>query len=229
MKITKINFKNTTGNHFKIDLTKDGVNPYLEYFICGDYGSGKTRLLKLIWECWQANLFHGEKSNLSLKKTDHCIVEGCFSDNYEFSFGFPSKTSTKLILNNKVKHEESITNCILYYPSSRESCIDEKFHEGSVITNCAIPIADLEDKTISNCCFLIDDVCRGLDQSDAISYIREIIKVSKKNNNQIIMTIDQREMSYLNISDRFYSLESNEKATFISIMELSTKINKARN
>jgi|LauGreDrversion4_2_1035121.scaffolds.fasta_scaffold03508_8 recombinational DNA repair ATPase RecF len=228
MKIRKINFKTKTDNHASIDLTRDGINPYLEYFIYGDFGSGKTSILKLIWECWQANLFHGEKINLSLKKTDHCIVEACFNDNQDFSFGFPSKTATKLILSNKVKHEETISNCILYYPSNREGCIDEKFHEGHVLTNCAIPIADLEDKTISNCCFLIDDICRGLDQSDSISYIREIIKVSKKNNNQIIMTIDQKEMSYLNITDRCHELEASDKANFISIMELSNKINKAR-
>lgn len=224
MKINKLNFKNCSGNNTTIDLTRDGINPYSEFFISGDHGSGKTKLLKLIWDCWQANLFHGEKENFLLDKKDHCVIEGSFHDNYSFTIDLPSKTGSKLILSNRVKYEENIANTILYYPSNRDDCIDERFNCGHVTTNCAIPIADLDDSTISNCCFLIDDICRGLDQSDTTAYIREIIKRSKAHNNQVIMTIDTRDADLLNIQDRRFNLDKNSSATFINIMELSNKI-----
>lgn len=230
MKISSIKFKDLNNKIKIIKIENNGQIP-LDFFVYGKHGSGKTKLCNTIWKCWQSNVFHAENSKLINDEIDFCEISGNFHDNSPFSISLPSKMSNKLIINSKSKFDQELKNTILYYPSNRFDCVDSRFSMGSKITSMAMPLADLQDSSISNCCFLIDDAFSGLEEQDIMHYGRELINSAKLNNNQIIMLLDPLSHRHLSIKDKIYEIknEDYERSTFDKIIELSNLMKKSRN
>lgn len=230
MKINSIRYKDKKGLLQEINLERQDGNCHLEFFISGPAGSGKTKICKEIWDCWQANLFYAEENKIKQFNNYQIEINGSFNDNSPFLISNPPKMSTKMLLSNKVKLDGELKNTILFYPSSRNECADESFNMGQTITGCALPMADLEDASISNCCFIIDDLTYGMDEQESITYIRELIKLGKKNNNQIIMTVNKKVFNIIkDLGKSFYIKEADEEETFDKIRKLCKKINNSRN
>lgn len=229
MKISNINYIDKAGIVQEIKIERQDGNCHLEFFISGPPGSGKTKICKDIWDCWQANLFYAEENKIKDYSKYPLEIKGNFNDNSPFVVSNPPKMSTKMLLNNKIKLDGELKNTILFYPSGRNECADDSFNMGKTITGCALPMADLEDPSISNCCFIIDDLTYGMDEQESISYIREIINLNKKNNNQIIMTVNKKIFNIIKDLGKSFYLESNdEEETFDKIKKLCKKINNSR-
>lgn len=227
MKISKIEFKNKAGKHISISLTKQDGNPYNEFFIYGSHNCGKTYLSKLISDAWQLNLFHGENGILKSATDKYINIEANFSDLQPIVFGIPSKITSKVAIQAKISIEKTIKNSILYYPAERYSVVDESFFCGEISTNAAIPLADLHDSTIQNCCLVIDNCCRGLNDSESQEYVKMLVSSAQKNNNQIIMFMDIKNASLFASSSRTFRMDEEDN---ISVIDMCIDfINKAKN
>lgn len=216
MKISKINFKDKKGKMHSINMQKQDGSIYDIFFIYGAYGCGKTFLCKLISDAWQMNMFHGENNNYKISKNTNIEIEAFFNDLSPINFGIPSNLGNKNLIKNKVSIDDNIKNSILYYPSNRNSCVEENNFHGEIITNAYIPLADMQDSTIKNCCLIIDNANRGMNEQDTKDYINEINKTSQKHNNQVIMFLDINNCQYLIGNNRTYCIENQEN---ISISE----------
>lgn len=227
MKISKIEFKNKTGKNILINLTKQDGNPYNEFFIYGDHNCGKTYLAKLISDAWQMNLFHGENGILKSATDRYINIEANFSDLQPIIFGIPSKLTNKVSIQAKISIEKTIKNSILYYPAERYSVVDDLFFYGEIATNAAIPLADLHDSTIQNCCLVIDNCCRGLSETESQEYVKMLVSSAQKNNNQIIMFMDTKNANLFSSSSRTFRMDEESQNSVIDIcMEF---INKTKN
>lgn len=217
MKISKIEFKNKYGKTILVDLTRPDGNPYNEFFIYGDYNCGKTYLSRMISDAWQMNLFHGENGILKSATDRYINIAGSFSDLQPIDFGFPSKLTNKVSIQSKISIEKTIKNSILYYPAERYNFVDQDFFYGEIVTNAAIPLADLHDSTIQNCCLVIDNCCRGLSESESQEYVKMLIAAAIKNNNQIIMFIDTKNASLFAGSSRSFNMNHDNKSSSIEM------------
>jgi hypothetical protein len=170
------------------------------------------------------NLFHGENGILKSTLDRHISVEGNFYDMQPISFGLPSKLTNKIAIQSKISIEKVIKNAILYYPGERHNVVDQDLYFGEIATSAAIPLADLHDSTIQNCCLLIDNCCRGLNESETQEYIKALINSSQKNNNQIIMFMDTKNAGMFASSSRAFCLsKENHKSIMDTCIEFIAK------
>jgi hypothetical protein len=206
MKISKITYKNKEGKTCAVNLSRNDGITYDVFFIYGPPGSGKSYLCKLISDAWQLNMFHGEsKLGASIKGSD-INIEGSFSDLHPIVFGIPSKLSNKNLIASRVQIDQRIKNSILYYPWNRHTCTDETIFAGETITNAYMPMADLSDDTIQNCCLIIDNAARGMNEQESAEYIKILNELCQKNKNQIILFMDSINCGSVANSNRSHCL-----------------------
>ena len=190
MKISKITYKNKDNKTCTINLARNDGIIYDVFFIYGPPGSGKSHLCKLLSDAWQLNMFHGESRIGTGIKNSEINIEGSFSDLHPIVFGIPSKLSNKNLIASRAQIDQRVKNSVLYYPWNRHTCTDESIFAGETITNAYIPIADLSDDTIQNCCLIIDNAARGMTEQEASEYIKILNDLCIKNKNQIILFMD---------------------------------------
>ena len=215
MKLSKISYKNKNGKMVSIDLQRKDGTIYDIFFIYGPPGCGKTHLCKLISDAWQVNLFHGENPMGSGPMCTEIQLEGSFNDMQPISFGIPSKLTTKNIIRSKVSIENEVKNSILYYPWNRHTCVDSNNCYGEILTNAYLPLADMQDNSIQNCCLVIDNATRGFAEKDVKEYIQELHQVAQKHNNQVIMFLDSNNCGYLSGNNRSFSMEEQTSESIV--------------
>jgi hypothetical protein len=206
MKISKITYKDKKGVTNSISLQRQDGIIYDIFFIYGGPGCGKTNLCKLISDAWQMNMFHGENPVGHGSRHPSIEIEASFNDMQPISFGIPSKLTSKNLIQSKTTMGEKIRNSILYYPWNRHNCIEEKYYQGEIITNACIPLMDLHDSSLQNCSMLIDNAARGMTENETKDYIQEINALSQKNNNQVIMFMDQINSKFLEGNSRSFCM-----------------------
>lgn len=217
MKISKINFKDKDGKNSTINLSRQDGIIYDIFFIYGPPNSGKTHLCKSISDAWQLNMFHGESAvGMNLNKAD-ISIHGAFNDMQQINFGLPSSMSGKVLIQKKVVIDSSIKNSILYYPWNRHTCVDENKFYGEIVTNASLPLIDLSDNTITNCCLLVDNAARGFTEHETSEYIVEISQLASKNDNQVIMFVDTMNCGKIVGSNRSYSMQELSTSSTMTI------------
>jgi hypothetical protein len=132
--------------------------------------------------------------------------------------------TNKVSIQAKISIEKTIKNSILYYPAERYSVVDDLFFYGEIATNAAIPLADLHDSTIQNCCLVIDNCCRGLSETESQEYVKMLVSSAQKNNNQIIMFMDTKNANLFSSSSRTFRMDEENQNSVIDIcMEFINK------